>query len=67
VALDRRRLGILALLVEVLGALLVTGGPDGVGAIQLAGVSVAWWYGLCAGPLVAALVASLALAFSRAP
>jgi hypothetical protein len=64
--MGRRGLGILALLADVLAALLLTSGPDGLGAIQLAGVSIAWWYGLLAGPLLAALVASVVLASTRA-
>jgi hypothetical protein len=66
VAFDRRGLGILALLADVLFALVLAGGPDSLGAIRLAGVSLSWWYGMLAGPLLAAAVTGAILASTTA-
>lgn len=46
------------------GALALTIAPFELGTIRLAGVSLLWWYGAVAGPVVA--VAITAAAFLRA-
>jgi hypothetical protein len=64
--LDRRGLGVLALLVDVLGALVLAGAPDALDAIRVGGVSLSWWYGMLAGPALAAAVAGAVLASTPA-
>jgi hypothetical protein len=61
VTFDRRSLGILALLVDLAGALALASTHDDLGAIRLGGVSLYWWYGLVAGPVFAGAVAGASL------
>lgn len=48
--------GLAVLPLPLLGLAVLPGGP---GAVQLAGISLAWWYGGLVGPLVAMLLATL--------
>lgn len=55
---DARRAGVVVLLLLLAGAVAGVALPQ-LGAIRLAGVALAWWYGVVAAPLVAALIALL--------
>jgi len=44
------------------GALLLTLAPFEIGTIRLAGVSLLWWYGALAAPVLAVVVTVTALA-----
>jgi hypothetical protein len=46
------------------GVLVLTLAPFEIGTIRLAGVSLLWWYGVLAAPLLAAVVTVAALARS---
>ena len=50
------------------GGVALSVAPFEVGTIRLAGVSLLWWYGLVAAPLVAIAVTAAAFAWgARAP
>lgn len=48
--------GLLGLVLILVGLLALFVAPLGVGAIRIADVSVAWWYGGVVAPLLAILV-----------
>lgn len=53
---DGRRAGVVVLLLLLAGAVAAAAFPQ-LGAVRLGGVALAWWYGVVAAPLVAALIA----------
>jgi hypothetical protein len=53
---DARRAGVVVLLLLLAGAVAAAAFPQ-LGAVRLGGVALAWWYGVVAAPLVAALIA----------
>jgi hypothetical protein len=55
---DARRAGVVVLLLLVAGAVAAAAFPQ-LGAIRLGGIALAWWYGVIAAPLLAALIALL--------
>src|SRR5262245_18623116 len=55
---DARRAGVVVLLLLVAGAVAAAAFPQ-LGAVRLAGVALAWWYGVVAAPLLAAVIALL--------
>jgi hypothetical protein len=63
---DARRAGITTLVALLAGAPALAQSPFDLAALRVAGVSLQWWYAGFA-PLVAVLVATVALRRSRSP
>ena len=56
-----RRYAVLGLVVLPLPLLVLAVLPGGPAAVQVAGIALAWWYGVLVGPLVAMLLATIIL------
>jgi hypothetical protein len=54
-----RRVGVAGLLGLLAGALLLIVAPGNPGALRVAGISLLWWYGAVAAPLVAVVLVAL--------
>lgn len=63
---DARRAGVVVLLLLLAGAVVLAALP-GLGAVRVAGVALAWWYGVVAAPLLAVLTTALVLMGADAP
>jgi hypothetical protein len=55
-------LGLMLLPVPLLVLAVLPGGPA---AVQVAGIALAWWYGVLVGPLVAMVLATIMLIVAR--
>src|SRR5688572_21607941 len=58
---DRRRAGLVVLVVLVAISFLLSVDPLELGAVRLAGVALSWWYALAIAPAIAVGASSLAL------
>jgi hypothetical protein len=60
-------LAIVTIVVILGGGVALSVGPFELGTIRLAGVSLLWWYGVVAAPVVAVAVTIAALAHAARP
>jgi hypothetical protein len=56
-----RRYALLGLVVLPLPLLVLAVLPGGSAAVQVAGIALAWWYGVLVGPVVAMVLATIIL------